>query len=212
MTGADTLSAFGDLPSLNLQYQSAAEQYFCLPGRYSWQQFKKIQTLLEQEEVPGLRLFYLDGCIEFMTISPEHEIITSILSAILVFYFIENNIPFIPTGSATLEAEAKGSSAEADLSYYLTQPRTGEFAPELAIEIVLTSGTKAKLARYQRFGVKEGWFWKAGEFSLYSLQGNEYQWVDRSQLLPNLDITFLSHCLTIQDATKSIQTFRAGIG
>ncbi len=49
------------------------EQYFVLPSYYNWQQFKAIQELMA--DIPGLRLSYLDGCIEFMTIGEQHELI-----------------------------------------------------------------------------------------------------------------------------------------
>jgi len=45
---------------------SSKEQRFLLPGCYGWEEFKAIQALMS--EVPGVRLTYLDGLIEFMTI------------------------------------------------------------------------------------------------------------------------------------------------
>lgn len=191
--------------------RSTAEQYFCLPSYYTWQQFKTLQDFLTQEGICGIKIFYLDGCIELMITSPDHEIIVSILGALLVFYFIENGIPFIPTGSATLASKEKGSSAEADLSYYLTKPRTEHFAPELAIEVVITSGRVAKLDRYQRFGVQEVWFWQDGRLSLYALQNSQSQPVESSQLLPALDIDLLTQCVNLQDATQAIQKFRIAL-
>ena len=48
---------------------SVKEQRFVLPGRQSWQQFKGIQALMA--EVPGVRVSYLDGCVEHLSqISP----------------------------------------------------------------------------------------------------------------------------------------------
>jgi len=44
------------------QLNPIQEQRFILPGRHGWQQFKALQTLLA--EVPGIRLFYLDGYVE----------------------------------------------------------------------------------------------------------------------------------------------------
>ncbi len=92
------------------------EQQLTLPGRHSWQKFKTLQALME--EVPGVRLFYLDGCLELMTIGEDHELIKKAIAILLEAYFFQMGIEFIPVGSATREAEAKATSFEPDESYY----------------------------------------------------------------------------------------------
>jgi hypothetical protein len=51
-----------------------AEQRLILPGYYSWEQFEAIESLMADS--PGLRITYLDGWIEFMTLGEEHEQLT----------------------------------------------------------------------------------------------------------------------------------------
>ncbi|MEG4485189.1 hypothetical protein [Microcoleus sp. D2_18a_B4] len=48
-----------------------AEQRLILPGYYSWEQFEAMESLMADS--PGLRITYLDGWIEFMTLGEEHE-------------------------------------------------------------------------------------------------------------------------------------------
>jgi hypothetical protein len=63
------------------------EQRFTLPGDYSWEQFEALETLIE--DAPGLRITYLDGCVEFMTLGEDHEQIKSILAIFIGLYFFE---------------------------------------------------------------------------------------------------------------------------
>ena len=63
-------------------------QRFILPGRHSWAHFKAIQEVMEQRR--GLRLTYLDGEIEFMTLGEYHESIKTLLG-----FLIETSINFL---------------------------------------------------------------------------------------------------------------------
>ena len=56
----------------------STEQWFVLPGQHSWAQFQSLDALLTAD-YSGVRVFYLDGVIELMSISPSHELIKSIL-------------------------------------------------------------------------------------------------------------------------------------
>jgi Putative restriction endonuclease len=106
------------------------EQWFTLPGRHSWEQFRALDVLLTAD-YSGVRVFYLDGVIELMSISAEHELIKSILDALLVLFFCQQQINVVPMGSATMQSEEGSVSAEPDLSYRLD----GESGmPELAVE------------------------------------------------------------------------------
>lgn len=185
---------------------SIKAQRFILPGRHTWQKFKVIESLMK--EIPGVRLFYLDGCVELMTISPEHEIIKSILGALLIIYFSEMDISFIPTGSATLQGEEKGSSTEPDLSYCFGEEID---TPDLAIEIVMTSGGEGKLERYKRFGVSEVWFWKDNQFSLHNFRGENYEKITRSEFLPDLDLAMLAECIQLSSKKEAVKIFRKAI-
>jgi Uma2 family endonuclease len=133
--------AFLNLPN------TIQEQRLVLPGNYGWQEFEAVEKLLES---PGLRITYLDGSIELMTLGEPHELIKSLIGMFLEAYFIATEIEFIPAGSATRRGEEKGTSFEPDESYYLGEKKEN---PDLAIEVVLTSGNIQKLEKYRRFGI-----------------------------------------------------------
>ncbi|MBR8826952.1 MAG: Uma2 family endonuclease [Gomphosphaeria aponina SAG 52.96 = DSM 107014] len=181
------------------------EQRFVFPGYYNWQQFKAIQALLE--EVPGVSITYLDGCVELMTTGEKHERIKKFLAILLEAYFFELGIKFIPVGNAT--RESKGASFEPDESYYLGEKKDN---PNLAVEIILTSGGIDKLEKYKRFQITEVWFWENNQLSIYYLEKNKYEQVQESKLLPDLDIALLVRCVQMSDIldarTEFLNTIR----
>ena len=68
-------------------------QCFVLPGRHSWQAFQTIQAAMEQQT--GLRITYLDGVIEFMTLGEYHEYIKSMIAILLGIYFWQQEIQLL---------------------------------------------------------------------------------------------------------------------
>ena len=181
------------------------EQRLILPLSMTWEQFEALDSLLEYTR--SVRLSYLDGYVEIMTLSPEHETIKCLLAGMLITFFLEKDISFTPTGSATLKSETKGSSKEPDLSYYFGEDRRERETPDLAIEVVFTSGTINKLEYYRRFNIAEVWFWEDGVFSLYQLNSEGYDRVDRSMLLPDLYIELLSQCLQMSEEKEALKLF-----
>ncbi len=73
-----------------------AEQRLILPGYYTWEQFEDLESLMADS--PGLRITYLDGWIEFMTVGEEHESFKKALAILLEAYFFELGIEFFPVG------------------------------------------------------------------------------------------------------------------
>jgi Uma2 family endonuclease len=61
------------------------EQKLILPGYYDWQQFKALQSLIDQQ--PGVKISYLDGVIALMTLGETHEMIKSMIAILLGIYF-----------------------------------------------------------------------------------------------------------------------------
>ncbi|NQE35005.1 Uma2 family endonuclease [Microcoleus asticus] len=94
-----------------------AEQRLILPGYYTWEQFEDVESLMADS--PGLRITYLDGWIEFMTLGEAHETISCLLNFLLQLYFCEMGIEYIPVGSATRRDRARDVSFEPDESYYI---------------------------------------------------------------------------------------------
>ena len=183
-----------------------SEQQFLLPGHYTWEEFETIETLTA--DAAGLRLTYLDGCIEFMTLSEQHEMIKTILGFLLELYSCEIGINMIPVGSATRRAKEKSASFEPDESYYIGEKKAN---PDLAIEINITSGSIDKLEKYKRFNITEVWFWENNQLSLYHLNNDNYEQINQSELLPDLDIDLLVNCVFMPSIIDAKAAFIKGI-
>jgi Uma2 family endonuclease len=182
------------------------EQRLVLPGYYSWDQFEAIASLMADS--PGLRITYLDGSIEFMTLGEAHEEIKSILAIFIALYLFEKGINFIPVGSATRRDKTKDVSFEPDESYYIGEKKEH---PDLAIEVTIASGSTNKLAKYLRLRILEVWFWQNNGVSVYRLRENNYEQVSRSELLPELDLELLVHCVLMPSIIEARQEFLKGI-
>src|SRR6266566_6463914 len=122
----------------------------------SWRQYLALDKVLGDER-PGPRFYYLEGNLEIMTTSKEHERVRKWLSDLLAVYFEEKEIDIVPRGQATMRQALKEAGAEPDESWCVGEEK--EF-PDLALEIALTSGGVSKLEIYRRFPVPEVWFWR----------------------------------------------------
>jgi len=183
-----------------------AEQRFVLPGYYSWEQFEALESLIA--DASGLRITYLDGWIEFMTLGEDHEEIKSILAIFIALYFFEKGINFIPVGSATRRDKTKDVSFEPDESYYIGEKKEH---PDLAIEVTMISGSTNKLAKYLRLRIPEVWFWEKNQLSVYGLRENDYEQVSRSEFLPELDLALLVRCVLMPSRIEARTEFLNGI-
>jgi Uma2 family endonuclease len=154
------------------------------------------------------RVTYLDGVIELMSPSRRHEIRKTIIGSLLEIYFQEKRIRYFPLGSTTFRKQAKRGGVEPDESYCLGIEKE---IPDLAIEVVVTSGGIDKLEVYKRLGVAEVWFFRNNQFAVYHLRGESYELVAKSELLPNLDLSILAQYVVADDPLDAALGFREKI-
>ena len=172
----------------------------------SWREFKAAEQLLSR---PGVRLSFLDGVFEIRRRpGRKHETAKQRISTLVDLYLEYAGIDFTPTGSVTLESETGRVKREADLSYELGPNR--EF-PDLAVEVVVSSGGINKLEAYKRLQIPEVWFWENGALRMYSLGADGYAEVDRSFVLPDLDIVLLVRCINIENHLQAMREFKQTI-
>lgn len=181
-----------------------AEQRLTHSGM-SWHQFKLLQESFADS--PGIRLFYYQGELEILSTSPEHEIVKGNIGFLIEDFMLSSGINFVGTGSYSVEKEGL-ASAQPDESYCMGEKKP---IPDLAVEVVITSGGIDKLKRYQALGVPEVWFWKNDTFGLYHLLSEGYEAIDKSELLPELDIELLARCVVIPSRLEAVREFRRGL-
>ncbi len=172
-----------------------------------WEHYLALDQSLGDDR-PGPRLYYLDGELEIMTTSNEHERVKRWIGGFLDDYFLEHEIDVATRGQATMRSELEAAGAEPDESWCIGEEKQW---PDLVLEIALTSGGVNKLEIYRRFGVREVWFWRRGGLEIYSLGEAGYARASRSALLTDLDVDLLRRCVAIQSWREARQTFRAGL-
>ena len=182
--------------------QAIAEQRVVLEG-IRWQQYEGLLATLG-DDFPNLRLSYLEGTLEIMTISPEHEELKKMIAMLMEAFFQETRTRFHGMGSATFRKAARQRGLEPDECYCLGQKKD---VPDIAIEVILSSGTVDKLEIYRGLGVTEVWFWD-NQFAIYHLRAQQYELILKSELLPNLDITVLSRHIRPLDQFDAVMEFR----
>jgi Uma2 family endonuclease len=178
-------------------------------GDRTWAHFKLIQAGFA--EARGIRLAYYKGAIELLMPGQDHEVFSHIIGYLVTTFLIETGVEFVATGA--MDQEKTGVAfAQADESFCMGSRKS---IPDLAIEVVYSSGSTEKLERYQALGVAEVWFWEDGTLNLYHLGDNGYEQGDRSQLpgLEGLDIDLLKSCILMGETSlaEAVKAFRQGL-
>jgi len=176
--------------------------------RGNWERFKLIQQGFD--ETPGAKLSYYQETIEILMPSEDHATFAHVIGYLISTFLIDKGIAFKPTGDKTQERQGE-ASAQADQSYWIERPKT---IPDLAIEIVFTTGNASKLPKYRALGVLEVWFWEDGTLALYHLKNDEYERIERSKLpgLEDLNLDLLKRCILVgeTDLGEAVRMFRGG--
>lgn len=173
----------------------------------SWEQYEKLLAYLGESS--RYRITYLDGMLEIMSPSRRHEVNKKNIARLLEVYLEEAEIDYWGLGSTTFRRQKKEAGKEPDECYCIETEK--EF-PDLAIEVVLTSGGIDTLEVYQRLGVQEVWFWQNHQLIVYQLKkSGDYQKEPASALLPGLDLALLAQYVTVPNPRLAVREFRAKI-
>ncbi len=186
----------------------AAEQRLVLEG-ISWQQYDALVALF-MNQLPALRVTYLEGTLELLTTSPEHERLKKAIARLIEAFAEELDLDLNGYGSATFRKEAAARGLEPDECYCLGELHE---VPDIALEVVITSGSVDKLEVYKGLGVQEVWFWQSQKLSLYGLVDEEtgYQALATSQCLPQLDVSLLSRYVERPSQTQAVKAYRQAV-
>lgn len=171
----------------------------------SWAHFEVHLALRGEASVP--RIAYLDGALELVRPSKDHERIKSLFGCLVEAYAFERGTEFSPYGGWTLKHVPKQAGAEPDECYIIGTDQSKE-RPDLAIEVIWTTGGLDKLEIYRRLGVGEVWFWQDGRIHVHLLNDDRYGAADRSRVFPGLDLAMLCSFLDRPTAFQAVNAFR----
>jgi Uma2 family endonuclease len=173
----------------------------------SWEDYERLLAMRGDHSAP--RISYLEGEVEIMSPSRDHEVIKSRIGRLLEAWCTDRGIELEAVGSWTIKKKAKRRGAEPDECYIFgTEKRE---RPHLAIEVEWTHGGIDKLAIYEKLGVEEVWYWRKGVIEVYALSGGKLVPAERSRLLPDLDLELLASMLDRETLTKAVRDFRAAL-
>ncbi len=161
----------------------------------SWQTY---ETLLQELSDRRLRLTYNRGNLEIMAPSPEHERFKKVSGRFIETLAEDLDIRIEPLGSTTFK-RPKLSGAEPDECFYIYNidavrgkkrlDLTEDPAPDLVLEIDVTSSSQNRLQVYADLGVAEVWIYNGDSLIVKQLVNGIYTTSQTSQFFVSLLIS-----------------------
>lgn len=174
----------------------------------TWADYQRMLELRGDHSAP--RIAFLEGNLEIMSPSRTHESIKSFIGCLVEVYCLARGIEFNTYGAWTLEDKEAERGAEPDECYVFGEVPSPT-RPDLAIEVVWTSGRIDKLQIYRKLGVREVWYWRKGVITPYALRGDRYEAIAASDVLPGIDLAQLASLLDRPTTSQAIREYRAAL-
>jgi Uma2 family endonuclease len=184
------------------------EDHFVRLHGASWSDYQRVLELRGDHSAP--RITFLEGELEIMNPSRHHESKESIIGRLVEVYCLEKGIEFSTYGSWTIESEESQRGAEPDECYVFGEVDEPQ-RPDLAIEVVWTSGGIDKLEVYRKLGVREVWYWRRGKLHAFVLRGEQYVPLERSEVLSGIDLDLLATFLHRKTTSEAIRAYQAAL-
>ena len=186
---------------INLNLEDS-EQKSIITGA-SWEDYELLLNYLEDSS--RYRITYLDGTLEIMSPSRNHEFSKKNIARLLEAYLNQAEIDYWGLGSTTFRKQNQKSGKEPDECYCIG---TEKQFPDIAIEVIVSSGGVDNLEVYKRLEIKEIWFWQNDCLTIYYLnQKGEYQQQNKSVILPELDVNLLASYVTASNPRIAVKKF-----
>jgi Uma2 family endonuclease len=165
----------------------------------SWHDYVELS-----EQNPQYRFSYYKNVTTIMSPSRNHERIKKTVAILIETYCRLNQIKFFAFGSSDIQKPLEAAK-QPDESYCF---ETEKDFPDLAIEVVFSSGGIKDLEKYKVLGIKEVWFWENNQLDIYVLTDSNYclmlnsfylTMIDRELLNKYISRGFNEDILTIQN-------------
>ena len=174
----------------------------------TWADYQRLLEIRGDRSVP--RLTYLEGVLELMTPSRPHASLKSMIGCLVEAWCLEKGIAITPYGSWTHESKEADRGVEPDECYVLGDSPDPQHA-DLAIEVAWTRGAIDKLEVYRKLGVREVWIWRRGAIEVHALAragDSAYVRLERSELLPGIDLATLLRFVDVRPMTRAVTEYR----
>jgi Uma2 family endonuclease len=184
---------------------SPREDHFVGLDGLSWADYERLDAARGEHSSP--RLTFDRGYLQIMSPGRDHERVKSYLGCLLEVWAEESGADLTPLGSWALKDHVLEKGAEPDECYVLGEgPRE---LPDLAIDVIWTSGSMDKLGIYAALGVPEVWIWRGGSLRVFvTAATGGYEEVGASRLFPALDLQVLLQHLEYPTVTQAQRAYR----
>lgn len=193
---------------LSEHVESADADHIVVLQGATWADYQRAMEMRGDRPVP--RVTFSQGELQLMSPSRSHESIKSTIGRLVEAYCLEKGIEFQPVGAWTLERKELERGIEPDECYLLGADMNREL-PDLAIEVIWTSGGMNKLEVYRAIGVREVWVWRRGRLTGHILRDGAYVESRVSDVLPGLDLEHLASFVDRPSASQSVREYRAAL-
>ncbi|MEW6208873.1 MAG: Uma2 family endonuclease [Acidobacteriota bacterium] len=176
----------------------------------SWETYNRI--IAEHGERGGTRFTFDNGRLEIMVLSPRHEEPNRTLALLVEVLAEEFDIDLRRLGSTTFRREDLQKGFEPDSCFYIQNAEsvigkdeidlTSDPAPDLIIEIDITSESLDRFPLFASVGVMEVWRFDKTSVAFFRLEDDEYRETSNSLAFPPLTseiaTRFLAESLTVK--------------
>lgn len=176
----------------------------------TWREYEALLAMRGERSVP--RITYLRGVLELMSPSRYHELDKTKLARLLEAWAEEKGVVLEGYGSWTLKNSREERGAEPDECYTVNRTASSdEDRPDLAIEVIWTSGGLDKLEVYRKLGIREVWIYERETLRFFHLRGDRFEAEPRSELLPGLDPELFIRCMRETTQGAAVRALRLAL-
>lgn len=187
----------------------------------SWETFV---ALADERRGSVPRMTYSEGVLEMMSPKRKHENIGRLIGRMVEAYSEIKGIEILSVASVTVKRSDLKKAYEADESYYVTSidqvlaKEELDFevdpAPDLVVEVELTSSAIEKMELFAAMQVREVWRHDGTSVQFYRWLNGRYNLIPTSVELPGLDAALINRFLEQRleaGETTFIRAFRREI-
>ena len=176
----------------------------------TWDEYEYL--LEELSDRPGVRVTYDEGRLQAVSPLRAHEQYTQVIRDLALLVADALDLPLETLGSTTLQQPGRRRGVEADCCFYIASSHRIEGKitldlkidppPDIAVEIDMSSDSRAKLPIYAGLGVPEIWLYDGKRARILELRDDPSEYVDvtASKFLecvtPQILDRFLAQCKT----------------
>ncbi|HET6251803.1 MAG TPA: Uma2 family endonuclease [Tepidisphaeraceae bacterium] len=187
----------------------------------SWDDYERV---LEEIGDGSTRVTYCDGSMEIMSPLPEHDRAALAIGRLICELTFETGLPIASFGSTTYRRKDLLRGLEPDQCFYIDNevkvrgmkrfnPKMHP-APDLAIEVDITSRSIPREPIYAKLGVPEIWRYKNPRIAIRRLSNGKYADAATSLYFPSLPMPkfekFVQRML-VEEQNSVVRDFRAWV-